>query len=141
MVNNLEHGYMPLPNYLAKTLASVARFHDPVDPQGLQYRSRSNSTDNIAEELRSSVISPAKSLATSSEPISESGSASPTFPRPKVNTVNMINPSGPNANQKVSVQLPSLITPVSLYGKRIRLNCFLVFLQFFFFFLVTHTYL
>ncbi|KAI8582726.1 hypothetical protein K450DRAFT_226616 [Umbelopsis ramanniana AG] len=120
MVNNLEHGYMPLPNYLAKTLASVARFHDPVDPQGLQYRSRSNSTDNLAEELRSTVLSSAKSPAALSEPILESGSASPTFPRPKVNTVNMIKPSGPNANQKVSVQLPSLITPVSLYGKRIR---------------------
>ncbi|KAI9290259.1 asparaginase-domain-containing protein [Umbelopsis sp. AD052] len=99
MVNNLEHGYMPLPNYLAKTLASVARFHDPVDPQGLQ----------------STVISQAKS-ATLPERISESGSASPTFPRPKVNTVNMIKPNGTNANQKVSVQLPSLITPVSLYS-------------------------
>jgi len=138
MVNNLEHGYMPLPNYLAKTLASVARFHDPVDPQGLQYRSRSNSTDNLTEDLRSTALSHSKSSATISEPNSESGSASPTFPKPKVNTVNMIKQSGPNAIQKVSVQLPSLITPVSLYGKRIRLIVFLASVNSFN--LVTHIY-
>jgi hypothetical protein len=47
-------------------------------------------------------------------------STSPGSPRQKLNTVNMILQEGPTANQKLSLQLPSLITPVSLYGKRIR---------------------
>lgn len=116
MVNNAEHGYMPLPNYLAKTLASVARFHDPHDPQGQQYRSRSNSAENLADVLKSSVLSNSKST----EFFPDGTSTSPSSPRQKMNTVNMIPQEGPTANQKLSLQLPSLITPVSLYGKRIR---------------------
>lgn len=116
MMNNAEHGYMPLPNYLAKTLASVARFHDPHDPQGLQYRSRSNSAENLADVLKASALSSSKSA----DSIPDGVSSTPGSPRQKMNTVNMISYAGPAVNQKLSLQLPSLITPVSLYGKRIR---------------------
>jgi lysophospholipase len=131
MVNNLEHGYMPLPNYLEKTLSSVARFHDPYDPQGLQFRSRSNSADNLADQMKSASVSDSKTTLATSNHAPEDGLASPTFPRPKLNTVNTIMPTGPNANQKGSIELPSLITPVSLYGKRIRLDFYsFIFLAF-----------
>lgn len=116
MVNSTEHGYMPLPNYLEKTLASVARFHDPHDPQGLQHRSRNNSEDNLSEILKASVLS--KNSTTDNAP--ESAAFSSKSPRQRMNAVNMISYNGPNIGDKVSLQLPSLITPVSLYGKRIR---------------------
>ncbi|CAM0136054.1 hypothetical protein VKS41_005562 [Umbelopsis sp. WA50703] len=116
MVNSTEHGYMPLPNYLEKTLASVARFHDPHDPQGLQHRSRSNSEDNISDLLKASVLS----KNSTADGVAESAAFTPGSPRQRMNAVNMISYNGPNVGDKVSLQLPSLITPVSLYGKRIR---------------------
>lgn len=116
MVNSMEHGYMPLPNYLEKTLASVARFHDPHDPQGLQHRSRNNSEDNLADILKASNLS--KNSTTDGVP--ESTAFTSKTPRQRMNAVNMISYNGPNIGDKVSLQLPSLITPVSLYGKRIR---------------------
>ncbi|KAG1057517.1 hypothetical protein G6F43_000636 [Rhizopus delemar] len=94
MKHTPEHGYVPFPNYLAESLSKVQRFHDP------QTVSESNSSI-----YRSSSTDSLDSLSTN------------VFKAKEVtNTVKAIG-----RDNKVKVfQLPSLITPVSLFGKRIR---------------------
>ncbi|KAG1141546.1 hypothetical protein G6F37_006955 [Rhizopus arrhizus] len=94
MKHTPEHGYVPFPNYLAESLSKVQRFHDP------QTLSESNSSI-----YRSSSTDSLDSLSTNVFKIKE-----------VTNTVKAIE-----RDNKVKVfQLPSLITPVSLFGKRIR---------------------
>ncbi|CAO3703232.1 unnamed protein product [Rhizopus stolonifer] len=98
MKHTPEHGYIPLPNFLAESLSKVQRFHDPqiLTNPGLSRSSSSDSLDSLAS------------------PTSESAEPR-TFGHMK-NTVKAMQPDG-----KVDTfQLPSLITPVSLFGKRIR---------------------
>ncbi|KAG0776356.1 hypothetical protein G6F22_012625 [Rhizopus arrhizus] len=94
MKHTPEHGYVPFPNYLAESLSKVQRFHDP------QTLSESNSSI-----YRSSSTDSLDSLSTNVFKVKE-----------VTNTVKAIE-----RDNKVKVfQLPSLITPVSLFGKRIR---------------------
>ncbi|KAG0164218.1 hypothetical protein DFQ28_000912 [Apophysomyces sp. BC1034] len=97
MKHTPQHGYIPLPNYLAQSLAKVERFHDSRSSQGLNGRSRSSSSDSL-DSLQS-------------EPKDEPSK----FGR-ITNTVRITDCD----KETNIVQLPSLITPVSLYGKRIR---------------------
>ncbi|KAI9488399.1 asparaginase-domain-containing protein [Zychaea mexicana] len=79
MKHTTEHGYIPLPNYFAQTLAKVTRFHDST---------HSRAPSPTEEERRLGTIT---------------------------NTVRTTD------GKEVGLhELPSLITPVSLYGKRIR---------------------
>ncbi|KAI9250476.1 asparaginase-domain-containing protein [Phascolomyces articulosus] len=79
MKHTTEHGYVPLPNYFAKTLAKVERFHDPM---------HSRAPSPTEEERRFGSFT---------------------------NTVRT------TAGKEIDLhEMPSLITPVSLYGKRIR---------------------
>ncbi|KAI7854181.1 asparaginase-domain-containing protein [Circinella umbellata] len=79
MKHTTEHGYIPLPNYFAKTLAKVERFHDPM----------------------------------------HSRAPSPTEEKRRFGSVT--NTVRTTAGKEIGLhEMPSLITPVSLYGKRIR---------------------
>ncbi|KAI8074030.1 asparaginase-domain-containing protein [Gongronella butleri] len=102
MKHTTEHGYIPYPNYLAKSLSKVQRFHDPRQACGETTMSRTSSVngrDNGNSEK----------LPRSSSPTPDPELCSLT------NTVRIVNDDGTTVNQ-----LPSLITPISLYGKRIR---------------------
>ncbi|KAG1552253.1 hypothetical protein G6F51_001342 [Rhizopus arrhizus] len=96
MKHTPEHGYIPLPNYLAESLSKVQRFHDPqssssINRPGLSRCSSSESLDSLSESKSK-----------------EFGAIT--------NTVKAVEQDG----QIKTFQLPSLITPVSLFGKRIR---------------------
>ncbi|KAI9486266.1 MAG: asparaginase-domain-containing protein [Benjaminiella poitrasii] len=101
MKHTPEHGYIPLPNYFAESLSKVRRFHDPTggsDASGTL--SRSSSYDSL------------DSLHISDNHLNEFGRIT--------NTVRFVEQEGVKKGQVKTVQLPSLITPISLFGKRIR---------------------
>ncbi|CEG68248.1 Putative L-asparaginase [Rhizopus microsporus] len=102
MKHTPEHGYIPLPNYLAESLSKVKRFHDPQGSPTLSGLTRSSSTDSLDSV----------SASFSNFKVKEFGQVT--------NTVKAIERKGPEAGQVKTFQLPSLITPVSLFGKRIR---------------------
>ncbi|KAI8068972.1 asparaginase-domain-containing protein [Thamnidium elegans] len=101
MKHTPEHGYIPLPNYLAESLSKVRRFHDPTneDKPALSRCSSHDSLDSLNN--------------------SEKKSLKHEYGR-ITNTVRSIEQEGPQKGQSNTFQLPSLITPVSLFGKRIR---------------------
>ncbi|KAI8372952.1 asparaginase-domain-containing protein [Radiomyces spectabilis] len=103
MKNTPQHGYIPLPNYLAQSLSRVQRFHDPSNPHGFSNRSRSSSHDSL------------ESLSSREQYIQECDRFGTV-----TNTVRAVNQEDPEKKDILTFHLPSLITPVSLYGKRIR---------------------
>ncbi|KAI8336549.1 asparaginase-domain-containing protein [Chlamydoabsidia padenii] len=117
MKHTPEHGYIPFPNYLAKSLSKVQRFHDPRNPHGHSTMSRSPSTDSL-DSLHSD--QPNQSSTSPNSPPNHS----PPFGQ-ITNTVRSISrhrtdsssptPSS-NKEELVIQQLPSLITPISLYS-------------------------
>ncbi|KAI8378619.1 asparaginase-domain-containing protein [Blakeslea trispora] len=100
MKHTPEHGYIPLPNYFAESLSKVRRFHDPQNETDKPVLSRSSSHDSL------------DSLNISDKNPSDFGRIT--------NTVKAIEQEGPDKGKTKTFQLPSLITPVSLFGKRIR---------------------
>ncbi|KAI8364501.1 asparaginase-domain-containing protein [Choanephora cucurbitarum] len=100
MKHTPEHGYIPLPNYFAESLSKVRRFHDPQSDSDKPVLSRSSSHDSL------------DSLNISDKNPFDFGSVT--------NTVKAIEQEGPDKGKTKTFQLPSLITPVSLFGKRIR---------------------
>ncbi|ORZ21234.1 asparaginase-domain-containing protein [Absidia repens] len=126
MKHTPEHGYIPFPNYLAKSLSKVQRFHDPRNPSGQSTMTRSSSTDSL-DSLQSDRLRPDNSTTASPQQPS-SPKLTPVFGQ-VTNTVRSITrerttePASATTTQEeklVIQQLPSLITPISLYGKRIR---------------------
>ncbi|KAI9277638.1 asparaginase-domain-containing protein [Sporodiniella umbellata] len=99
MKHTPEHGYIPLPNYLAESLSKVQRFHDPQNSPSSSRPGlyRSSSTDSV-DSLNS--------------PTSETEPKTFGFLKNTVKTI--------KSGKIDTFQLPSLITPVSLFGKRIR---------------------
>ncbi|KAL9548583.1 hypothetical protein MBANPS3_005617 [Mucor bainieri] len=102
MKHTPEHGYIPLPNYFAESLSKVRRFHDPGNGSDYPSLSRTSSHDSLDSLNISDKAATPK----------EFGSVT--------NTVRAIEQEGPTKGQSKTFQLPSLITPVSLFGKRIR---------------------
>ncbi|KAI9030190.1 asparaginase-domain-containing protein [Phycomyces nitens] len=100
MKHTPEHGYIPVPDYFTKSLASYGRFHDQKKDQGSGSLSRSSSSDSL-DSLHLETNEPTPTLDVT-------------------NPVRIVSSSGPSAGKETIIQLPSLITPVSLYGKRIR---------------------
>ncbi|KAI8080810.1 asparaginase-domain-containing protein [Gilbertella persicaria] len=100
MKHTPEHGYIPLPNYFAESLSKVRRFHDPGNDTDRPTLSRSSSHDSL------------DSLNISDKTHHDFGRTT--------NTVKAIQQDGPDKGKSKTFQLPSLITPVSLFGKRIR---------------------
>ncbi|CAO3589422.1 unnamed protein product [Absidia cylindrospora] len=125
MQHTPAHGYIPLPNYLAKSLSKVQRFHNPRNPYGHSTMTRSSSTDSL-DSLQSERLRSDNSTTASPQPPS-SPNIAPAFGQ-VTNTVRSITrerttepPSTtPQKEELIIQQLPSLITPISLYGKRIR---------------------
>ncbi|KAK4520070.1 uncharacterized protein ATC70_008199 [Mucor velutinosus] len=102
MKHTPEHGYIPLPNYFAESLSKVRRFHDPGNGSDYSSLSRTSSHDSLDSLNISDKASTPKEFGT------------------VTNTVKAIEQQGPHKGQSKTFQLPSLITPVSLFGKRIR---------------------
>ncbi|KAI8992406.1 asparaginase-domain-containing protein [Pilobolus umbonatus] len=100
-----KEGYMPLPNYLADSLSKVQRFHDPKNGPEILSLSRCSSQESL-DSL------PVHNLIHDRHHKKEFGRIN--------NTVKAIEQEGLLKGQVRTFQLPSLITPVSLYGKRIR---------------------
>jgi lysophospholipase len=87
-----------LPNYFAESLSKVRRFHDPSSSGTLSRSSSHDSLDSLNISDKSN--------------IKEFGQVT--------NTVKAIEQEGTLKGKSKTLQLPSLITPVSLFGKRIR---------------------
>ncbi|CAO3614776.1 unnamed protein product [Mucor fragilis] len=102
MKHTPEHGYIPLPNYFAESLSKVRRFHDPGNGSDYPSLSRTSSHDSLDSLNISDKASTPKEFGT------------------VTNTVKAVEQQGPHKGQSKTFQLPSLITPVSLFGKRIR---------------------
>ncbi|GAN10274.1 60 kDa lysophospholipase-like isoform X2 [Mucor ambiguus] len=102
MKHTPEHGYIPLPNYFAESLSKVRRFHDPGNGSDYPSLSRTSSHDSLDSLNISDKAATPKEFGTIT------------------NTVKAVEQEGPHKGQSKTFQLPSLITPVSLFGKRIR---------------------
>ncbi|ORX62575.1 asparaginase-domain-containing protein [Hesseltinella vesiculosa] len=108
MKHTTEHGYIPYPNYLAKSLSKVQRFHDPRQAFGETTMSRNPSLDRLEN-------------ASGSNSSSDSETERPSSPTPDPTLCNLTNTvRAVNDGKETIAQLHSLITPISLYGKRIR---------------------
>ncbi|KAJ3164569.1 hypothetical protein HDU88_005216 [Geranomyces variabilis] len=104
MKNTPEHGYLPVPGYLSQTLAQMVRFHDP---QGLSVNAnQSPSDDKDAKRfpLTNAVNIPLRLPSPLNRRASDARDAHTVI----------------NGTPVVRVRRPALITPPSLYGKRIR---------------------
>ncbi|KAF1804265.1 asparaginase-domain-containing protein, partial [Mucor lusitanicus] len=98
MKHTPEHGYIPLPNYFAESLSKVRRFHDPGNGSDYPSLSRTSSHDSLDSLNISDKTSTPKEFGTIT------------------NTVKAVEQEGPHKGQSKTFQLPSLITPVSLYS-------------------------
>ncbi|KAF9116764.1 hypothetical protein BGX27_011078 [Mortierella sp. AM989] len=128
MKNTKQHGYIPVPNYLADTLSSQSRFHDLPSLNTVFGRlSRTNSGVNLNSLPNTSLnkhLDPAMNGLFSHHTIpSEQATINGTTagatlpPNTPVNKIRLpCFEHLPNKQGKI----PSLITPPSLYGKRIR---------------------
>lgn len=91
-------------------MSKVRRFHDPTN-EDKPPLSRCSSHDSL-DSLNSS----------------EKGNSKYEYGR-ITNTVRFIEQEGPHRGESNTIQLPSLITPISLYGKRIRYKIFFFFVN------------
>ncbi|KAI9136797.1 asparaginase-domain-containing protein [Paraphysoderma sedebokerense] len=124
MKNTAEHGYIPIPNYLSQVLESMTRFHDPF------FNSSESSSSTPDQSSRSC----------NTLPTHPSVAASPNVLQPELYDSVSYHESFASSSQLISAQaqdeekvkrseptirvskktVKSLITPPSLYGKRIR---------------------
>ncbi|KAJ1654708.1 hypothetical protein IWQ61_005404 [Dispira simplex] len=101
-MKNTDQGYVPVPNYLSEQLSRVDRFHDPTGwNQGLNL-SRSSSANSLAD-IATRTPNPPVTITSS-----PSVSAFPSTENLERQAVEAFTMS------------PWLITPKSLYGKRIQ---------------------
>ncbi|KAJ3011208.1 hypothetical protein HKX48_006973 [Thoreauomyces humboldtii] len=103
MKNTAENGYLPVPGYLSHTLAQMTRFHDAEGLSEIANHAPSGDQDARLFPLTNAVNIPLH-LPTGDQRRSSTGSSH-----------NVIN-----GTPVVRVRKPALITPPSLYGKRIR---------------------
>ncbi|KAF9967986.1 hypothetical protein BGZ73_000295, partial [Actinomortierella ambigua] len=132
MKNTQQHGYIPVPNYLADTLSKQTRFHDLESLNSVFGRlSRTSS----ATDLQSMPESKTPPLGSRLDPAALNGFQSYKLIPPSHATMNGTC-SGVQLPPNTAVnrirlpcfehlprsigKIPSLITPPSLYGKRIR---------------------
>ncbi|KAG0252526.1 hypothetical protein DFQ27_008018 [Actinomortierella ambigua] len=132
MKNTQQHGYIPVPNYLADTLRKQTRFHDLESLNSVFGRlSRTNSATDL-QSMTENMTSPFENHL---DPATMNGFLSHKLIPPTHATMNgtcsgVILPPNTPVN-KICVpcfehlprsigKIPSLITPPSLYGKRIR---------------------
>lgn len=129
MSNTAQHGYVPVPNFLAETLSKQSRFHDLPSLNTVFGRlSRTNSNVDLESLSNSATLNkhldPAMngllrkhSIPPEHATINGTASGANLAPNTPVNKIRIPCFSHlPNSQGKI----PSLITPPSLYGKRIR---------------------
>ncbi|KAF9966382.1 hypothetical protein BGZ70_002506 [Mortierella alpina] len=129
MSNTAQHGYVPVPNFLAETLSKQSRFHDLPSLNTVFGRlSRTNSNVDLESLPNSATLNkhldPAMnglhrkhSIPPEHATINGTASGANLAPNTPVNKIRIPCFSHlPNSQGKI----PSLITPPSLYGKRIR---------------------
>ncbi|KAF8937983.1 asparaginase-domain-containing protein [Dissophora ornata] len=127
MKNTKQHGYVPVPNFLADTLSSQARFHDLPSLKTVFGRlSRTNSGVNLESLPNNNSLNkhldPAMNGLHHTIPpehatINGTAAGATLLPNTPVNKIRLpCFAHLPNRQGKI----PSLITPPSLYGKRIR---------------------
>ncbi|KAL1925635.1 uncharacterized protein VTP21DRAFT_518 [Calcarisporiella thermophila] len=99
-MKNTSNGYVPVPNFLAHTLSQMSRFHDPEGLSIFGHRSRCSSSTDLQELNQISVPTPI-------------GLNKVRLPRkPDFHSL--------EDGEGREFRIPSLITPPSLFGKRIR---------------------
>ncbi|TPX55827.1 hypothetical protein PhCBS80983_g04998 [Powellomyces hirtus] len=106
MQNTPEHGYLPIPGYLSQTLAQMVRFHDPNGLSVDANQTRSHDPEAKANPLTNAVNIPLRL------PDERRKGRSPVTTNSPHSLI--------NGTPVVRVRKPALITPPSLYGKRIR---------------------
>ncbi|KAG0210617.1 hypothetical protein BGX28_009142 [Mortierella sp. GBA30] len=129
MSNTAQHGYIPVPNFLAETLSKQARFHDLPSLNTVFGRlSRTNSSVDLESLPNNTALNkhldPAMNgllrkhtIPPEHATINGTSSGATLAPNTPVNKIRIPCFSHlPNSQGKI----PSLITPPSLYGKRIR---------------------
>ncbi|KAF9934594.1 hypothetical protein FBU30_001358 [Linnemannia zychae] len=121
MSNTKQFGYVPVPNFLADTLSKQSRFHDLPSLNTVFGRlSRTNSSVDLQFQPQTSAMNGLFTHNTiPPEQATMNGTASGVTlpPNTPVNKIRIPCFSHlPNSQGKI----PSLITPPSLYGKRIR---------------------
>ncbi|KAG0266042.1 hypothetical protein BG011_003480 [Mortierella polycephala] len=129
MSNTKQYGYVPVPNFLAETLSSQSRFHDLESLSTVFGRlSRTSSNVNLEALPGSSPLNkhldPAmngffkrQTIPPEHATINGTASGAMLAPNTPVNKIRIpCFAHLPNSQGKI----PSLITPPSLYGKRIR---------------------
>ncbi|KAF9580728.1 hypothetical protein BGW38_002502 [Lunasporangiospora selenospora] len=136
MANTKQHGYVPVPNFLAETLSKQARFHDIESLNSVFGRlSRTNSGEELDSlgknspnqqrplqqpqrlDLPKHPILGRYAIPPEHATINGTSCGATLAPSTPVNKIRLPCFSHlPNSLGKI----PSLITPTSLYGKRIR---------------------
>ncbi|TPX67877.1 hypothetical protein SpCBS45565_g03482 [Spizellomyces sp. 'palustris'] len=106
MKNTPEHGYLPVPGYLSQTLASMTRFHDPTG-----FAEHAQETGIADKEANRFPLTNAVNIPLR---LADNGRHA------KVNNGRGAPHTVINGTPVVRVRKPALITPPSLYGKRIR---------------------
>ncbi|KAJ3190223.1 hypothetical protein HDU85_000516 [Gaertneriomyces sp. JEL0708] len=108
MKNTPEHGYLPVPGYLSQTLSAMTRFHDPM---------------GFAETVRAGTAAAASVDKESTKfPLTNAVNVPLRLPDEGGARVKVGRSPHPviNGTPVARVRKPALITPPSLYGKRIR---------------------
>ncbi|KAI8990970.1 asparaginase-domain-containing protein [Mycotypha africana] len=110
MKHTPEHGYIPLPNYFAQQLSKLRRFHDPYNQSDFS----STSTPSLSRQSSSSCLHDISAYTPAEYDLQQDFGKI-------TNTVKAVcQEEGSNKGKVSTLQLPSLITPISLFGKRIR---------------------
>ncbi|KAK3835500.1 MAG: asparaginase-domain-containing protein [Linnemannia gamsii] len=121
MSNTKQFGYVPVPNFLAETLSGQARFHDLPSLNTVFGRlSRTNSSVDLQFKPHTSAMNGLfthHTIPPEQATLNGTASGATLPPNTPVNKIRIPCFSHlPNSQGKI----PSLITPPSLYGKRIR---------------------
>lgn len=121
MSNTKQFGYVPVPNFLADTLSGQARFHDLPSLNTVFGRlSRTNSSVDLKFKPTTSAMNGLfthHTIPPEHATLNGTASGATLPPNTPVNKIRLPCFSHlPNSQGKI----PSLITPPSLYGKRIR---------------------
>ncbi|KAF9146603.1 hypothetical protein BGX30_012839 [Mortierella sp. GBA39] len=121
MSNTKQFGYVPVPNFLADTLSGQARFHDLPSLNTVFGRlSRTNSSVDLQFKPQTSAMNglfTQHTIPPECATLNGTASGATLPPNTPVNKIRIPCFSHlPNSQGKI----PSLITPPSLYGKRIR---------------------
>ncbi|KAJ3287973.1 hypothetical protein HK104_008387 [Borealophlyctis nickersoniae] len=104
MKNTPTHGYLPVPGYLSHTLAAMTRFHDPV---GFAATSATSTTFPLTNAVNIPLAYPNDSPKTANPLGHEAGDDNAAR-------------FAINGTPVIRSRKPALVTPASLYGKRIR---------------------